>query len=216
MHAIELTNVSKIYRKYGGRHFATLKSALLQRSIMRDLQPNETFPALTDVSFRVPKHPARTGSAYLRFIPRTEMDIAVVGCGVVVTLDEKGVCTAAKVVLGAVAPTPVVVPEAASALGLSHWKTTGLIVLPQALRHVIPGLVNSFIALFKDTTLVLIVALFDLLGQLRASFADPNWATPTTLFTGFAFTGIIYFVVCFAMSRYSLFVERRLNAHRNT
>jgi general L-amino acid transport system permease protein len=107
-------------------------------------------------------------------------------------------------------------PEAANALGLSQWKTTGLIVLPQALRHVIPGLVNSFIALFKDTTLVLIVAIFDLLGQLRASFADPNWATPTTLFTGFAFTGIIYFVVCFAMSRYSLFVERRLNAHRNT
>ena len=59
------------------------------------------------------------------------------------------------------------------------------------------------------------VAIFDLLGQLRASFADPNWATPTTLFTGFAFTGIIYFVFCFGMSRYSLFVERRLNAHKN-
>ena len=58
-------------------------------------------------------------------------------------------------------------------------------------------------------------ALFDLLGQLRASFADPNWATPTTLFTGFAFTGIIYFVFCFGMSRYSLFVERRLNVHKN-
>ena len=122
----------------------------------------------------------------------------------------------AEVIRGGLQAIPRGQPEAASALGLSHWKTTGLIVLPQALRHVIPGLVNSFIALFKDTTLVLIVALFDLLGQLRASFADPNWATPTTLFTGFAFTGIIYFVVCFAMSRYSLFVERRLNAHRNT
>jgi general L-amino acid transport system permease protein len=63
---------------------------------------------------------------------------------------------------------------------------------------------------------VLIVSLFDLLGQLRAAFADPTWATPTTLFTGFAFTGIIYWVGCFAMSRYSLFVERRLNAHRRT
>ena len=104
--------------------------------------------------------------------------------------------------------------EAASALGLSWGKTTALIVMPQALRHVIPGLVNSFIALFKDTSLVSIVALFDLLGSLRASFADPNWATPTTLFTGFAFTGIIYFVFCFGMSRYSLFVENRLNAHR--
>jgi general L-amino acid transport system permease protein len=58
------------------------------------------------------------------------------------------------------------------------------------------------------------VALFDLLGSLRASFADPNWATPTTLFTGFAFTGMVYFLFCFGMSRYSLFVERRLNAHR--
>ncbi|MGX9393034.1 amino acid ABC transporter permease [Nitrobacteraceae bacterium UC4446_H13] len=104
--------------------------------------------------------------------------------------------------------------EAAHALGLSYWKTTRLIVLPQALRHVIPGLVNSFIALFKDTSLVSIVALFDLLGILRAAFADPAWSSPTTLFTGFAFTGLIYFVGCFAMSRYSLFVERRLNAHR--
>ena len=95
-------------------------------------------------------------------------------------------------------------------------KTTALIVMPQALRHVIPGLVNSFIALFKDTSLVSIVALFDLLGQLRASFADPVWSTPTTLFTGFAFTGLIYFVFCFGMSRYSLFVEHRLNAHQRS
>ncbi|MBN9586499.1 MAG: amino acid ABC transporter permease [Afipia sp. 62-7] len=121
----------------------------------------------------------------------------------------------AEVIRGGLQAVPRGQAEAASALGLSYWKTTGLIVMPQALRHVIPGLVNSFIALFKDTTLVLIVAIFDLLGQLRASFADPNWATPTTLFTGFAFTGIIYFVFCFGMSRYSLFVERRLNAHKN-
>lgn len=120
-----------------------------------------------------------------------------------------------EVIRGGLQAVPRGQAEAASALGLSYWKTTGLIVMPQALRHVIPGLVNSFIALFKDTTLVLIVAIFDLLGQLRASFADPNWATPTTLFTGFAFTGIIYFVFCFGMSRYSLFVERRLNAHKN-
>src|SRR6202171_4275364 len=106
--------------------------------------------------------------------------------------------------------------EAASALGLPWWKTTALIVMPQALRHVIPGLVNSFIALFKDTSLVSIVALFDLLGSLRASFSDPVWATPSTLFTGFAFTGMIYFVFCFGMSRYSLFVENRLNAHRRS
>jgi len=120
----------------------------------------------------------------------------------------------AEVIRGGLQAIPRGQSEAASALGLSWAKTTGLIVMPQALRHVIPGLVNSFIALFKDTSLVSIVALFDLLGQLRASFSDPVWATPTTLFTGFAFTGIIYFVFCFGMSRYSLFVEHRLNAHR--
>jgi general L-amino acid transport system permease protein len=102
--------------------------------------------------------------------------------------------------------------EAAIALGLGYWRMMGLVILPQALRLVIPGLVNSFIALFKDTTLVLIVAIFDLLGQLRAAFSDPNWATPQTLFTGFAFAGMIYFVVSFAMSRYAMFTERRLNA----
>jgi general L-amino acid transport system permease protein len=122
----------------------------------------------------------------------------------------------AEVIRGGLQAIPRGQGEAASALGLSYWKTTGLIVMPQALRHVIPGLVNSFIALFKDTSLVSIVALFDLLGQLRASFADPVWATPSTLFTGFAFTGLIYFVFCFGMSRYSLFVENRLNAHRRT
>jgi general L-amino acid transport system permease protein len=90
----------------------------------------------------------------------------------------------------------------------------GLVILPQALRLVIPGIVNSFIALFKDTTLVLIVAIFDLLGQLRAAFADPTWATPVTLFTGFAFAGMIYFVVSFGMSRYALFMERRLSTER--
>ncbi|RTL54705.1 MAG: amino acid ABC transporter permease [Bradyrhizobiaceae bacterium] len=122
----------------------------------------------------------------------------------------------AEVIRGGLQAVPRGQAEAANALGLSSWKTTGLIVMPQALRHVIPGLVNSFIALFKDTTLVLIIAIFDLLGQLRASFADPNWATPTTLFTGFAFAGLIYFTTCFAMSRYSLFAEHRLNAHRRT
>jgi general L-amino acid transport system permease protein len=120
----------------------------------------------------------------------------------------------AEVIRGGLQAIPRGQGEAANALGLSYWKTTGLIVLPQALRHVIPGIVNSFISLFKDTSLVSIVALFDLLGILHASFADPVWATPTTAFTGFAFAGMIYFAFCFGMSRYSLFVEHRLNAHR--
>jgi general L-amino acid transport system permease protein len=120
----------------------------------------------------------------------------------------------AEVVRGGLQAIPRGQFEGAMALGLGYWRMMGLVILPQALRVVIPGLVNSFIALFKDTTLVLIVAIFDLLGQLRAAFADPNWATPVTLFTGFAFAGIIYFVVSFGMSRYALFVERRLSIDR--
>ena len=120
----------------------------------------------------------------------------------------------AEVIRGGLQAIPRGQDEAARALGLGHWRATALITLPQAFRNVIPGLVNSFIALFKDTTLVLIVAIFDLLGQLRAAFADPAWATPNTLFTGFAFAGIIYFVISSAISHYSQFVERRLTAFR--
>jgi len=118
----------------------------------------------------------------------------------------------AEVVRGGLQAIPRGQFEGAMALGLGYWRTMGLVIMPQALRLVIPGIVNSFIALFKDTTLVLIVAIFDLLGQLRAAFADPTWATPVTLFTGFAFAGVIYFLVSFGMSRYALFMERRLNA----
>jgi general L-amino acid transport system permease protein len=117
----------------------------------------------------------------------------------------------AEVVRGGLQAVPRGQLEGAMALGLGYWRTTGLVVLPQALRLVIPGIVNSFISLFKDTTLVLIVAIFDLLGQLRAAFADPSWATPVTLFTGFAFAGMIYFLVSFGMSRYALAMERRLS-----
>jgi general L-amino acid transport system permease protein len=117
----------------------------------------------------------------------------------------------AEVVRGGLQAIPRAQYEAAFALGLGYWRTMGLIVLPQALRLVIPGIVNTFIGLFKDTTLVLIVAIFDLLGQLRAAFSDPAWATPSTLFTGFAFAGIVYFVFCFGMSRYALWTERRLD-----
>jgi general L-amino acid transport system permease protein len=120
----------------------------------------------------------------------------------------------AEVVRGGLQAIPRGQFEGAMALGLGYWRMMGLVILPQALRLVIPGIVNSFIALFKDTTLVLIVAIFDLLGQLRAAFADPTWATPVTLFTGFAFAGMIYFVVSFGMSRYALFTERRLSTER--
>lgn len=116
----------------------------------------------------------------------------------------------AEVIRGGLQAVPRAQYEGAQALGLGYWRAMGLVVLPQTLRISIPGIVNIFIGLFKDTTLVLTVAIFDLLGQMRAAFADPNWASPSTLFTGFAFAGFVYFVFCFGMSRYSLFLERRL------
>jgi general L-amino acid transport system permease protein len=120
----------------------------------------------------------------------------------------------AEVVRGGLQAIPRGQFEGAMALGLGYWRTMVFVILPQALKHVIPGIVNSFIALFKDTTLVLIVSIFDLLGQIRAAFADQNWITPATLFTGFAFAGIIYFAISFAMSRYALYTEQRLAVPR--
>lgn len=117
----------------------------------------------------------------------------------------------AEVVRGGLQAIPKGQYEGAQALGLRSGLMMRLVVLPQALKLVIPGIVNNFIGLFKDTTLVLIVSIFDLLGILRASFTDPAWATPTTLFTGFGFAGIVYFVFCYGMSRYSMALEKRLD-----
>ncbi|MFS8038199.1 amino acid ABC transporter permease [Xanthobacter sp. AM11] len=120
----------------------------------------------------------------------------------------------AEVVRGGLQAIPKGQYEGAMALGLNPGLKMRLVVLPQALKLVIPGIVNNFIGLFKDTTLVLIVSIFDLLGSMRAAFTDPNWATPTTLFTGFGFAGIVYFVFCFGMSRYSMALEKRLDRGR--
>ena len=102
--------------------------------------------------------------------------------------------------------------EAAEALGLSYWQKTGLIILPQALRLVIPPLVNTFIGFFKDTSLVLIIGIFDLLTAGKTAIIEPMWQ-------GFAVEvyvtiGLIYFVFCFAMSQYSAKLESELNHGR--
>jgi general L-amino acid transport system permease protein len=100
--------------------------------------------------------------------------------------------------------------EAASTLGLSYWKTQRLIVLPQALATVLPGLMNNFIAILKDTSLVTIVSLYELTGALGLALnGDPNWR-PFKI-EGYLFIMLIYFIFCFSMSRYSLWVEARLN-----
>ena len=100
--------------------------------------------------------------------------------------------------------------EAARALGLGYWPTMGLVVLPQALKLVIPAIVSNFISLFKDTSLVGIIGFFDLLGIIQAGNTDPAWATPNTAFTGYIFAALIFWIFCFSMSRYSLSLERRL------
>jgi general L-amino acid transport system permease protein len=117
----------------------------------------------------------------------------------------------AEVVRGGLQAIPKGQYEAAKALGLSYWKMMVFIILPQALKIVIPGIVNSFISLFKDTTLVAIIGFFDLLGIVQLGFQDPKWASPQTPNTGYFVLAVIYWLFCFGMSRYSLFIERRLN-----
>ncbi|MDD2867922.1 amino acid ABC transporter permease [Neomegalonema sp.] len=116
----------------------------------------------------------------------------------------------AEVVRGGLQAIPKGQTEGAQSLGLSFWETTRLIVLPQALTLVIPGIVNTFIGLFKDTTLVSIIGMFDLLGQVSSTFADSSWATPVTRPTGYLVVAAIFFVFCFLMSRYSMSMEKKL------
>ncbi len=115
----------------------------------------------------------------------------------------------AEVVRGGLQAIPRGQYEGAMALGLNYWRMTGLVVLPQALRISIPGIVNTFIGSFKDTTLVLIIGLFELLGIVQQATRDANWRGLSI--EGFVFAGAIYFVFCFGMSRYSQYLERRLH-----
>lgn len=120
----------------------------------------------------------------------------------------------AEVVRGGLQAIPRGQYEAASALGLGYWKKTCLIVLPQALTLVIPGIVNTFIALFKDTTLVLIIGLFDLLGTVQSTVTDPAWQDVTT--EGYVFVAFCFWIFCFGMSRYSQNLERKLDTGHRT
>jgi general L-amino acid transport system permease protein len=121
----------------------------------------------------------------------------------------------AEVVRGGLQAIPKGQYEGAQSLGLSYPLMMIFIILPQALKIVIPGIVNTFIGLFKDTSLVAIVGIFDLIKTIEASRVDPTWAAPTVSHTGYAFAALFYFVFCFGMSRYSLGVERRLATGHN-
>jgi general L-amino acid transport system permease protein len=116
----------------------------------------------------------------------------------------------AEVVRGGLQGVPRGQDEAAYSLGLRWWQVQACVVLPQALKIVVPGIINTVVDLFKDTTLVTIVGLFDLLGAISQGLKDPAWLGFAT--EGYVFSAIVFFVCCFAMSSYGRAFERRLAA----
>ncbi|HEX5933976.1 MAG TPA: amino acid ABC transporter permease [Pseudorhizobium sp.] len=117
----------------------------------------------------------------------------------------------AEVIRGGLQAIPKGQYEAADALGLGYFQKMTFIILPQAIKLVIPGIVNTFIGMFKDTSLVTIISMYDLLGIVKASFGDSGWITPVTPLTGLIFAGFVFWIFCFGMSRYSAFMERHLD-----
>ncbi len=119
----------------------------------------------------------------------------------------------AEVIRGGLAALPKGQYEAADALGLDYWKSMRLIILPQALKISIPGIVNTFIGLFKDTTLVVFIGLLDPIGLSNAIRATTDWNG--VYWELFIFIGVLFFICCFAMGQYSLYLERKLRTdHR--
>jgi general L-amino acid transport system permease protein len=112
----------------------------------------------------------------------------------------------AEAVRGGLQAIPKGQGEAASALGLGYWRATGLVVLPQALRIALPAMTNEFIALVKNTSLVLIVSIFDLLGIAQAALADPAWVGMNM--EAYVFAGTIYWLACYGLSSWSRSLER--------
>ncbi|NQY82878.1 MAG: amino acid ABC transporter permease [Alphaproteobacteria bacterium] len=140
------------------------------------------------------------------FPPGTSFDL-LVRVLIMVTLFSAGYI--AETVRGGLQAIPNGQQEAADALGLGYWQSVSLIILPQALKIAIPGIVNIFIGLFKDTTLVSIIGLLDPIGIGRAALSDIKWAGLST--EVYLFVALFFFVCCFAMSRYSMYLERKLH-----
>ncbi|MFB9134201.1 amino acid ABC transporter permease [Vibrio olivae] len=115
----------------------------------------------------------------------------------------------AEVIRGGLQAIPKGQYEAADALGLSYWKKVGLIILPQALKITIPSIVNTFIGLFKDTSLVLIIGMFDVLGIGQSANTDPDWLG--FAIESYVFVALVFWVFCFGMSRYSIWLENKLH-----
>ncbi|MDC0074742.1 amino acid ABC transporter permease [Alphaproteobacteria bacterium] len=117
----------------------------------------------------------------------------------------------AEVIRGGLQAIPKGQYEAAQALGLGYWKLMMLIVLPQSLKISIPGIVNTFIGLFKDTTLVIVIGLFDILNIANSMLSNPDWMGLST--EAYIFISLFFFVACFSMSRYSIYLEKKLDTN---
>ena len=141
------------------------------------------------------------------FLPPGTMFDLLLRVLIMVTLFSSGYI--AEVVRGGLQAIPNGQHEAADSLGLTYFKAHWLIILPQALKISIPGIVNTFIGLYKDTTLVLIIGMLDPLGIGRASLADAVWAGLAR--EVYFFIALFFFICCFGMSRYSLYLEKKLD-----
>lgn len=117
----------------------------------------------------------------------------------------------AEVVRGGLQAIPKGQYEGAQSLGLSYWKMMGLIVMPQALKIVIPGIVNTFIGLFKDTTLVLIIGLLDFLSSVQTATTNPEWSIRSVPYTGYVFVAFVFWLHCYGMAWYSRALENKLH-----
>ena len=136
-----------------------------------------------------------------RFARRAARHLVVLGMACVLVACGGGGADSVEAVRGGLQSLPKGQAEAASALGLGYWQSTYLITLPQALRISLPAMTNEFISLVKNTTLVLVVSILDLLGIAQASLADPNWVGMNM--EAYLFSGAIYWFICFALSRWS-------------
>ena len=138
--------------------------------------------------------------------PGTVFDL-LVRVLIMVTLFASGYM--AEVIRGGLQAIPSGQYEAADAMGLKYWQSMRLIVLPQALKISIPGIVNTFIGLYKDTTLVIVIGRLDILGIGNSSLADTKWQGLST--EVYVFVALFFFISCFSMSRYSLWLEKKLH-----
>ncbi|MEM6942730.1 MAG: amino acid ABC transporter permease [Pseudomonadota bacterium] len=143
------------------------------------------------------------------FPPNSNLDLIL---RVVIMVTAFASAYMAEVIRGGLASLPSGQYEAADAMGLNYWQATRLIIMPQALKVSIPNIVSTFIGLFKDTTLVVVIGLLDPIGLINTTRADSAWNG--IIWEFYVFVGLFFFIACFAMSRYSLYLERKLATDR--